>query len=526
MKTIQTSASSVQVYRNGAEIIRKGTVMLEQGANTVRILGLSSDADLDAAGLYFPAGTGLTDIRFGRIKNEDEEDRPAAALKEKISALQKKKEVKELQISLWKNNGVFQGNSKPDLKEVEEYINRLPERLDILNDEISAIGRDIKKLEKELKEEERKEDLPCVTAVLEAPQAGEYPFELRSHISSAGWMPVYEVHSDAENPILMKSRARIFQNTGEEWKDVSVSLLTSTPTDGDLPELNPVYLDFRQPNREVPRARGMMTMGMMESNSAMEDTMVLGAAPMKMAKIETAEAEVSSEETMTEYALPGKKQIPSGSHGTMADLQTFEIPAEYELIVVPKVDTHAYLTAKVKTAELPADFRGEAGIYLNGVYAGEMFAAPDLTKEILRIPLGRAEGIQASRIEKKKKTSDALLKNQRTAEHVYELKVTNNRSTDVTVHVQDQVPCSHEKTIIVETKNTDHAKMEDNGILTWDLPLAAKQTKVLTLAYNVSWPKDKTLRLTSEEPGRFCLTCGSAVPAGLKFCPECGAQVR
>lgn len=524
MKTVKTTAVSAQVYRNGAEIIRKGTVKLEQGTNTVRILGLSDDADLDTASLFFPAGTGMTDIHFGDGENIDEEDSESSVLSGKIDDLKKKKEVKELQVSLWKENGVFKGSARPNLKEVEDYIIRLPERVNALNDEIADISRQMRKLEKELKEAKRRESQPYANVVLEAPQTAEYPFELHYHISNAGWMPVYEIHTDTESPVLMKSRARITQNTGEDWKDMTVSLLTSTPTDGALPELYPVYLSFRQSFQTAVRAKGMMGMNAM-ADTAVGDTMELSMPMAAMSRMETEEAEISSEETMTEYVLPGKKQIPSGSSGTMADLQSFEVPAEYELIAVPRKDVHAYLAAKVKTANLPADFRGNAGIYLNGVYAGEMYITPDLTKEDLRIPLGKAEGIQVSRTEKKKKTSEALLKNQRTTEYVYELKLTNNRSSDITLRVQDQIPTSQEKTIIVDIKNTDQAEKDDSGILTWLISLGAKQTKVLNLSYNISWPKDKTLRESTGPVRRFCHTCGREVPAGLRFCPECGSEV-
>ena len=60
MQTIQTTISAVQVYRRGAEITRKGIAVLEQGSNTIRILGLTGGSDMDTAKLFFPAGTALS----------------------------------------------------------------------------------------------------------------------------------------------------------------------------------------------------------------------------------------------------------------------------------------------------------------------------------------------------------------------------------------------------------------------------------------------------------------------------------
>ncbi|MBQ6490210.1 MAG: mucoidy inhibitor MuiA family protein [Solobacterium sp.] len=530
MQTIQTTVSAVQVYRRGAEITRKGSVVLEQGTNTLRILGLSNGSDTDTVKLFFPAGTGLSDIRFSYGTEDEPEDRPSAKIREDMTALQRQKEIHELQISLWKSNGAFQGTSKPDLTDVENYITRLPDRLNKLYDSINDLNSRIRKLEKDLSEAERLESLPVITAVLEVPSAGTYPFELTYHDVHAMWNFVYEIHTDAEGPVTMKSRARVSQNTDEDWENIPVSLLTSTPSGGSVPELSPVYLSFRKPQpktfaKSAAMGRNMMAMSspMMAMMDAVEDTSMDIEETVEMARIETEGAEVSSEETMTEYTLPGRKTIPSGTKGVMADLKVYELPAEYELLAVPKKDVHVYLVAKLKTKDLPSDIRGTAGIYLNGVYSGETSVAPDLTKETMNVPLGKAEGIQVSRTEKKRKTSDALLKNQRTTEYVYELKLTNSRNTEVTVTVQDQVPSSQEKTIIVETKNNDHAEAADNGILTWKCAAGPKETKVLNLAYNISWPKDKQL-YESVRPS-VCPCCGNDVPDDMKFCPECGYKM-
>ncbi|MDO4192786.1 MAG: mucoidy inhibitor MuiA family protein [Erysipelotrichaceae bacterium] len=530
MQTIQTTVSAVQVYRRGAEITRKGSVVLEQGTNTLRILGLSKGSDMDTVKLFFPAGTGLSDIRFSYGTEDEPEDRPSAKIRDDMTALQRQKEIHELQISLWKSNGAFQGTSKPDLTDVENYITRLPDRLNKLYESINDINSRIRKLEKDLSEAERLESLPVITAVLEVPSAGTYPFEVRYHDVHAMWNFVYEIHTDAEGPVTMKSRARVSQNTDEDWENIPVSLLTSTPSGGSVPELSPVYLSFRKPQPKIlaknaAMGRNMMAMSapMMAMMDEAEDSAIAVEETVEMARIETEGADVSSEETMTEYTLPGRKTIPSGTKGVMADLKVYELPAEYELLAVPKKDVHVYLVAKLKTKDLPSDIRGTAGIYLNGVYSGETSVAPDLTKETLNIPLGKAEGIQVSRTEKKRKTSDALLKNQRTTEYVYELKLTNSRNTEVTVTVQDQIPSSQEKTIIIETKNNDHAEAADNGILTWKCAAGPKETKVLNLAYNVSWPKDKQLYETVRPS--VCPSCGYDVPDDLRFCPECGYKM-
>ena len=226
MRTVQTTAAAVQIYRSGADVTRTGKAELEQGTNELEIRGLSYNAVIDTVKLFFPAGIGLADIHFRHGADKDDDTRESVTIREKITALQKQQEILEMQANLWRENAVFNKAGVPDVKEVEGYIEKLPERLGKLNEALDALIKERKKLEKALKEADKAENLPVITVVLEAPHTGTYDFEVHYHEPSASWMPVYEVHTDAEGPLQLKVRSRIYQHTEEDWKDVQVSLLT------------------------------------------------------------------------------------------------------------------------------------------------------------------------------------------------------------------------------------------------------------------------------------------------------------
>ncbi len=524
MDTVQTTAVRVQIYRQGAEVVRKGCTELKKGLNTVNILGLSRNADLDSVRLYLPAGVSLSDLRFSQLKD----DLPSDKILEEVKLLKNQKDVKQLQIDLWKQNGDFKGNTAVTASEVRDYIDSLPEKLNSLYQEIAELEAQIKKREEDMEKQVEQENRPLTVVELEAKEDMVCPFELHSHEYAAGWEAVYEIRTDAKEAMELRSRASIHQNSGDDWKNVEVTLRSSMPRSGDLPKIVPSYLDYAQAQRKVMgamRANGMMMMAkaapmMEEAEDAMADTMELS-----FDRGSTAEAEVSSEETLTEYVLPGRKDLPSGNDGTKADLRTFTLPAEYEMIAVPKKDTSIYLAGKANIEDLPSDICGEAGIYLNDVYAGKTYISPDLTRKTLDVPLGKVEGLQITRTEKKRKTSEALLKNQRTTEFVYEFKLTNNRDAEVKVTVQDRLPISREKTIIVEKRDISGAKYDEDGILTWKMTLGPKETKTWLLAYDISWPKDKQYYEKEGGSRRFCPECGAPVDSSSSSCPSCGAAL-
>ena len=109
-------------------------------------------------------------------------------------------------------------------------------------------------------------------------------------------------------------RGEIKENTAEDWKDVKVSLFTGDPSTNDvLPELLPLYLNIRENTnlfKNAARSTAAMGRAMVMEDTAME--MEEAEAPM-MAMVEMKEAEVQSEETMTEYALSGNRDILKGN---------------------------------------------------------------------------------------------------------------------------------------------------------------------------------------------------------------------
>ncbi len=528
MKTIDTEVKRVQIYRRGAQVIRAGQAELERGVNRILIRGLSQSADTDTMRILMPKGLSLSDIRYLNSETEKEDLAPSEKTAARIEELKKQIGIREYQAELWKKNGDFSRRNAQDLSDVESYIEGLGDRLSALNEEIRSLNEEIRELEKKLNEEVRTESLPVISAEITSESAGTFPLELRYHENSAYWDPVYELHTDAKSPLSLRVRARIFENTREDWKAAEVSLLTGNPSlGGELPELDPCFLNIRQ--ERSSRARSVSynsaaltgSMPKMAMAMEMEDT----AAP-EFYEAETEEAEVNTEETMTEYVLPGRRDIVSGADGTLADLQSFSVDAEYVLHAVPKKETYAYLAAKVKTKDLPPTVRGRMNVYLNGIYGGSINVSPDLTKEMFDISLGKEEAVLLSRIRKSDAISESRLKGQKYREQEFELRVTNRRDKEVTVTVRDQVPVSQDKSITVEITEKDGAELNEKiGILTWKTDLKAGETKVLHLKYRISWPRDKKISESFRQAGSICPSCGSVTVPGLAFCSECGYKL-
>ena len=526
MAKLYTEIKSAKVFLKGAEVTRRGKCELSEGKQTLYVYGLGKGVVYDTVRLFGEEGLRCGNLRYETQKNDEFEDNEINRLQKQIDDLNKLIEIKQLQISLWQANGDFTNRTSQNSDEIKDYIEKLPERLNGLNDEILDAQKKLRDLNGKLQEEQNKGSLPVIIVEVDAPKAGEYSFELRYHENDAGWRANYEVHSDAKSDVEIKMKASIFEHTYEDWKNVDLSLYSGNPSSGSvLPQLSTITLNIQEP--VVMRQNQLMGMAMAGAAKATmyEDAMAVEEdAEAPVFRMETQEAEVNSEETMTEYILSGKRDVYKDGDGTAADLQKFTLKTEYQIAAVAKADPNAYLIAKVKTADLPPTDGVSAGIYLNEVYTGSVFLDPDQTKEDLEITLGREEAIHVSHNTVSKKTSSVLLKGQKVTEYVYETKVTNSSAKAVEVVLKDQIPVSGNKDIVVDVIDLNGAQLDkETGFLTKKLNIEAGQSASFRLTYKVAWPKDKRISETRKAL-RFCPTCGTATD--LKFCPNCGTPLR
>ena len=521
MIRLQTQTKSVNIFRNGAEVTRSGSVELKQGSQLLHVYGLSGSALQQTVRLFAKEGVSCSDLRF---EIPEEEDRiETRKIREEMDRLQKQIESRQLQITLWQNNGDFSNRTSLQANEVQDYIEKLPERLEKLNSEIVELQKQIRVLEKKLQETEEVEGQPTVIAEVFVEEDGVYPFEMYYYENAAGWDPVYEIHSNAKDPVEIRMRARIRQMTAEDWKNVPVSLYTGNPSGySEVPEVRPLYLDIQEKEavREKGRAKTAM-MNMAMAGAVMEDMEVADEAPLM--RVEMKQAQVRNDETMTEYVLPGNRDIFKRSEGTMADLQKYSVPAQYRIVTVAKADPHAYLTASIKTADLPITNEFDALIYLKDMYTGDVSIDPDLTREDIEITLGKEERVHVSRKEVLRKTSNVLLKGQKLTEYGYETKISNLSDEEIKITLKDQIPVSQNKEISVDITELDGSKPDpQTGIFTKEVTVAPKQSETVKLGYKVAWPKDK--KIQEKRNRTYCPVCGAAVNG--KFCPECGSVVN
>lgn len=495
----------VKIYRNRAIVKRKATVGLRQGTNEVVISGISQYADPDSLRLFFTSGIIGKNIQITSLA-ETVERLPSEDLDDEINELQSQIETLNSLQSLWLSNGNFQTRGECSYETIENYLESLPTHLEKLRTKQNELNRRINALKEQKKIQKQKETFQAIKLVLESPQDCDAECEIEYLEKSVQWKSTYEIHAASDfNQITVVSRARITQNTGEDWENVQVFLFTGSPADRQrIPILKKMELGLRPvflPPASAPFAAAKCDSDFKSTELLRTSSEAVTTDLSPVSRLSMEESEISDDETMTIYHLPGKYTVPSGTIGAMLDLKSDLITAEMRIVCVPKLDNNAYLAAFIKTEDwsLKPSF---AKVYLNNNYCGEVYIAPNpSTEEVFMISLGRDERISLNYEIISAKTENLLFKGQKRKISEYAIRISNNSSSPQSVLIWDQIPISTDRQIAVENVLVDGASVDkETGKLSWSLTIEGKTTLKKRISYTVNYPKDKPLHEVYTKP--------------------------
>ena len=497
----KSTVKEVQVYRNSASVIRTGEVELKAGRNIIYVGGMTLTSKQEDFVLSFPENVKATNIQIIKIDDIDDfGERESEKIQKKIDEIDYQIETSKLLIDLRKTNGDFSKRTDVSVEAQEQYMVALPARLLELHKQIGDLEEEREKLVEDQEDAVKEENKPLIMAEIFSETDGKIPFTLRYQETTGKWKPKYEVrYKSNEEPLEVSMKAQITQNSDEDWKQVKVTLYSGNPAVfHGLPELDPVHVSIFV-DQPVYRGRAKGNARMCESSMIMdedicpEDICEEEAPVLNMAPVKMQEAEVQEEETMSAFILPDLKDILNGTDGNIVVLQSFKVPANYQLLSIPRVDTKSFLTAEINESDwpLPAAY---ASVYIKDLFAGDIYVDPDTDIDKFSLSLGQDERITVVREELPRKTQEALLKNQRKQVRTSRIKLINNSKETVKVLLKDQIPVSTDKAVTVDViKLSDGVLNEEKGEVSWELMAEPKNAIELELSYSLAWPKDKRL---------------------------------
>ena len=531
-KFIKSTVKNVTVFTQGAQVFRSAPVNLATGITELVFSGLSSSmnpSSIQAGGKgNFIILEVKQNIKYPEPQNPDEGSLPKHIQREikfiedsiqelsfNSDFLTERKNALLLEKNMILKNKLTSGEGKSDslpiLKEAMEFfrikLNDINSQLNkikrnekhILDDNRRLTARldDLKKYKSTEDAVKKYEPLYQVIVTVSSEVPTEGTIDVSYTVSNAGWTPSYDLRSgNANSTVQLNYKANVFQNSGEAWNDVRLKLSTSNPNRSNIKPTLPVwYINYYYPRRSLEMTTGALDRPMMKPNALDED---LEKKEKALSPAESAANYSQIVETMTNVEFDVKLDYTIPSDGTIhvVSVKTGDLPAEYYHYLVPKIESEAFLLAKVTGWEELNLLPGKATIFYEGTYVGETMLNPAVLDDTLELALGRDHGITITRTRLPVKQKSRLLGDEIVKTITYELKMKNNKSKTVNLVIEDQIPVSQNKDIKVELTNDGKATVnKDTGLLKWSTSVNSKENRTLSFTYTVTSGKDMPLSM-------------------------------
>jgi len=282
---VSTEISAVTVFEQGAQITRKGNTSLSEGYSEVvftdipqgldeRTLRFSTDGDLNVISVNY-------EVRFDESSSAEkaQQEKLNQQLRSLTEAVRSKTDllaVRETEKAVLLNNtefDVWQDMSVTQLGQgvglVRSRLTEIKQAVQQLEAEIENLNLQRQKVLNDLRENRIERAKPKGTAVVKvsANRQQRAGLELNYLLPEAGWTPFYDFKiEDLDEPMKILYNAKVYQNTGESWDEVKLTLSTGNPGENaELPKLEPwrlnsvsnTYYQTRSPNRSSVMGRGI-----------------------------------------------------------------------------------------------------------------------------------------------------------------------------------------------------------------------------------------------------------------------------
>lgn len=331
--------------------------------------------------------------------------------------------------------------------------------------------------------------------VLEVAAAAPFDGEVfLSYVSrDASWRPDYEVNLDQagnKGTLKLVRQASVRQGTGEDWKNVDVTLSTADlfgRSDVIIPRSTVYWLVDKEQQR---------TLSKVQSESLM---MAPSAEPM----MEVADAGVAT----SQVVLAG--QTLEFGLGNLATLRGNGEPVSVRLDVIDRnVPLYARANARIDTtALLYTDLTNETGgtllagpatIYRDGVLTASAHLPQTANGEVIELPLGKLNGIVLEHRTKKIEAGDSgFVKSKETRKQSFEVLIDSFLDYDIDLTVYAALPVSEDEDLTVRLDSNpqpvDSAVEGRRGVAAWTLPMAAGAKETISYGWELRWPDDQQL---------------------------------
>lgn len=543
--SISSEIKKVKLFLTSGEMSHVSSIKLVKGRNRITFSGISAYADPQSIQFHLPTEHRVVSFSTEMDFLAAEQFNPRIAkLKDSLMILKDQLQLNtdinnsyQAELAVMNTNRDLKGNNQnitvAQIKEAAEYyrtrtleINKQLSKLNkenyLLNEKTELIRLQLTELN--FNENQRSNQ---VIILIDAEQASTSECTLSYLVSDCGWVATYDLSAeDLNQKINLKYKAKIYNNTGNDWNNVDLTLSTADPQlSASKPELSPWYLDYY--NMVATKGKASYTPQSFQQNYRAEAENNLNMANqrawdnymldeqvqinnrfsrnddewskiegMKNSKLPIEMEQVEISELTAEFQIPNKFSCPTDGKPYVVDVKEHNLDATFTHVTVPKLDNGAFLLANIVGWQELDLMPGPTNVYFGGKYVGVSNIDTRNVSDTLALSFGRDSKITVMRKLKSEMSSKKVVGSSKRETYLYEIAVRNNRNTPIKIYVYDQVPVSKNADITVTVDELSMGKKDnETGEVKWELILQPNETKSVEIGYTVKYPKDAAVVL-------------------------------
>lgn len=540
-----STIDAVTVFPQGSEVTRVAKITLGAGDHTVIVRDLPAGIEADSIRVQGEATQsleiGAVDTRqfyLSETSNAAFNASERKRLEDELEALADKRQqlaeaiaVAEVQKQLMQNLAGLPVRPEPidaaggprTPAEWGEIFGLIGDRLTIANKAIQDIRLAMREVDRRIldvqnqlnRQPGREDERTEVKIHLGAAAALEATLRIRYQVPAASWSPFYDARLESGDrsqapKLALVRRAVIVQQTGEDWKDVALTLSSTRPQAGTAaPDLASLIVDF-EPERSKALLRKQKSLQSGEADEAAQlgQDMVAAAPALEsvappeptMVTASEAGANVTNAPFQAIFVVADRQTIKAGEGEKRVQIDTRAIEPVLSIRAVPKLAEIAYLYAKMKLEPGQILLPGRVSLFRDGVFVGHG-ALPLLSGgEEHELGFGADDQVRIEFAALDRRKGEVGIISASSTETVqFKVTVKNLHERSISVRVLDQMPVSENEQIQVgllpsTTKPTLMNVEDRRGVIAWDMKLEPDEEQVVDFGYQVSWPKDKRVR--------------------------------
>lgn len=526
--TAVSKIARVTVYQDRALVTREARVELSEGQNFVSFEGLPSqliEESLRASGRG-AAPVSILSVEAKKLFSPEETNPRVSEIAAQLEKLQEDmKEIQSRQTALTSQRlfldsvRTFSGAQIPkDLQTRTVPASEISGLSQFMLDSYSENGKNALVVEKEIFEKTKEisakqmelyaiqsgqnQEKKTAVVSLDAKQKTAFDLSLTYLVPQASWHITYDAKVDPEkSECSLISYGNVRQWSGEDWKDVTLTLSSAKPAvGGRMPELSPWTVDFFEVYPMMAEAKGgaralgrankmeMMALSAMDSVASEAPA----AAPVEAS---FAQAEISQDLGSVTYAISQPSTVLSDNRAYKFSVKSELFKSELDYEATPKLSPYAFLHSKVTNDKDYSLAGGEVNIFVKDDYIGQSNFPTIGRNEAFDLYLGIDEEVKVKRTELVDKKKKSLLGTKTRKDFGYKIEMENYKKKNISLSVYDQLPVSKNGDIKVEllAAGAKPSETKDLGIMRWTYDLKPGEKKAFEFQFFVEYPADKNI---------------------------------